>query len=184
MGRLDNAMRRAAEERQGALSVEAALDAQEVRVEEFPSETPETAEVRDLASSPIAPVEPVEAAVVPESSGAHVSATAQSLLEHADARLATKIVIDANMMPASREQYRRLAAALHQAQRSNGFKVVMVASAVAGEGKTLTAANLALTLSESYRRNVLLVDGDLRLPTLHRIFQVDGAPGLSDGLIA
>jgi capsular exopolysaccharide synthesis family protein len=60
----------------------------------------------------------------------------------------------------------------------------MVASAVAGEGKSLTAANLALTLSESYRRNVLLIDADLRRPSLHSIFQVSGAPGLSDGLIS
>jgi protein-tyrosine kinase len=86
-------------------------------------------------------------------------------------------------MPASREQYRRLAAALHQAQRTSGFKVVMVASAVAGEGKTLTASNLAMTLSESYRRDVLLIDADLRRPSLHQVFQVAGAPGLSDGLI-
>jgi len=60
---------------------------------------------------------------------------------------------------------------------------VMVASAVAGEGKTLTASNLAMTLSESYRRDVLLVDADLRRPSLHMVFQVAGAPGLSDGLI-
>ena len=47
------------------------------------------------------------------------------------------------------EQYRRLAAVLHQAQADIGIKVIMVASAQPSEGKTLTAANLALTLSES-----------------------------------
>ena len=60
----------------------------------------------------------------------------------------------------------------------------MIASAAAGEGKTLTASNLALTLSESYRRSVLLVDGDLRRPSLHSVFQIEGAPGLSEGLIS
>ncbi len=60
----------------------------------------------------------------------------------------------------------------------------MIASAVASEGKTLTAANLALTLSESYRRNVLLIDADLRRPSLHTIFKVRGAPGLNEGLTA
>ena len=40
----------------------------------------------------------------------------------------------------------------------------MVTSAVAAEGKTLTATNLALTLSHSYQRRVLLVDADLRRP--------------------
>ena len=58
----------------------------------------------------------------------------------------------------------------------------MVVSAVGGDGKTLTAANLALTLSESYRRRVLLVDADLRRPCLHVLFQEDGLVGLTDGL--
>ena len=49
----------------------------------------------------------------------------------------------------------------------------MVASAVAGEGKTLTASNLALTFSESYQKRVLLIDGDLRRPTLHSVFRLD-----------
>ena len=62
----------------------------------------------------------------------------------------------------SREQYRRLAAVLHDAQGNNGFRVLMMCSAVPGEGKTLTATNLALTFSESYRRRVLLIDADLR----------------------
>ena len=47
------------------------------------------------------------------------------------------------------EQYRRLAAALHHAQIQRGVRTVMVTSAVASEGKTLTATNLALTLSQS-----------------------------------
>src|SRR4029450_12477909 len=106
-----------------------------------------------------------------------------ALRRQLNSTLATKTVVDDSMMPASREQYRRLAAALHQAQRATGFKVVMVVSAVAGEGKTLTASNLAMTLSESYRRDVLLIDADLRRPSLHLVFQVPGAPGLSDGRV-
>ena len=58
----------------------------------------------------------------------------------------------------------------------------MVASAVAGEGKTLTAANLALTFSESYQKRVLLIDGDLRRPTLHSVFRLETTSGLADGL--
>ena len=49
------------------------------------------------------------------------------------------------------EQFRRLAATLHHAQTDVGTRTVMVTSASAGDGKTLTAINLALTLSESYR---------------------------------
>lgn len=86
--------------------------------------------------------------------------------------------------PAMAEQYRRLAAALHHAQTTQGTRLVMVASAEASDGKSLTAANLALTLSESYRRNVLLIDADLRRPTLHTLFGAPNVCGLNDGLHA
>jgi protein-tyrosine kinase len=80
------------------------------------------------------------------------------------------------------EQYRRLAARLLMAQAEKGTRIVMVTSAFAGEGKTLTATNLALTLGESYKRNVLLIDADLRRPWIHEMFQVPNASGLNDGL--
>jgi protein-tyrosine kinase len=80
------------------------------------------------------------------------------------------------------EQYRKLAATLHHAQEERGIQVVMTASSLPGEGKSLTAVNLALTLSESYQRTVLLIDADLRRPTIHRVFGIDGLSGLDEGL--
>ena len=91
-----------------------------------------------------------EAAVMP----AQTDLAAERLVTH---RNAGNVVI---------EQYRRLAGVLHQAQVERGVKVVMLASAQAAEGKTLTAVNLALTLSESYKRRVLLIDADLRRPSV------------------
>lgn len=84
--------------------------------------------------------------------------------------------------PAAAEQYRQLAAALHHAQKERNLAVVMVASALAGEGKTLTSTNLALTLSESYRKRVLLIDADLRRPSVHEVFELPNTSGLTDGL--
>ena len=78
------------------------------------------------------------------------------------------------------EQYRKVAATLHHAQKERGTRVLMIASAMASEGKTLTASNLALTLSESYRRRVLLIDADLRRPSLQTVFQVPNIYGLGD----
>jgi capsular exopolysaccharide synthesis family protein len=104
------------------------------------------------------------------------------LFDRLDARLAEKVVVDVNISPLSREQYRRLAAVLHDAQGNSGTRVVMVTSAVPGEGKTLTATNLALTLSDSYRRRVLLIDADLRRPALHQVFRLNTTTGLIDGL--
>ena len=80
------------------------------------------------------------------------------------------------------EQFRRLAAALHDAQIQHGIKTVMVTSAVPREGKTLTTLNLGLTLSESYGRCVLVVDADLRWPSIHEVLGVRNTPGLSDAL--
>lgn len=80
------------------------------------------------------------------------------------------------------EQYRRLAAVLHEAQEQSQLKSVMVTSALPGDGKTLTVVNLALTLSESYGRRVLVIDADLRLPTLHTLLGISNDTGLSEAL--
>jgi capsular exopolysaccharide synthesis family protein len=187
MGRLDNAMRRAAEEATGKAASESRhlMDVRDLPPAEFPSE-------EEPVNAVVAPPEPFEAGTSrsPVMATVDAAATKQDsrllpdLRHQMNAELDTKTVVDEHMLPASREQYRRLAAAFHQAQRANGYKVAMIASAVAGEGKSLTAANLALTLSESYRLNVLLIDADLRRPSQHSIFQVSGAPGLSEGLIS
>ena len=96
-------------------------------------------------------------------------------------RSADKLMFGASDSP-SVEQYRRLAARLLLAQAESGTRLVMVTSALPGEGKTLTSANLALTLSESYKRQVLLIDGDLRRPWVHEVFEIPNASGLNDGL--
>jgi protein-tyrosine kinase len=119
-------------------------------------------------------------AAAPEISGPE----ARALLAHVNPDLAQKVVADDRIDPASREQYRRLAAALHQGHAATGLSVVMVASAVAGEGKTLTASNLARTLSGSYQQRVLLIDADLRRPSLHTVFKTPRSPGLTDALVS
>ena len=194
MSRVDEARRRAAElaresgvspvmETAGVNSM-AATEIRELSAEPFPLEMPG----RRTAGPAVAPSTTAFAPVMeelPHSLPALPGVPkAGSLFQRIDSSLAEKVVIDSNTMAGSREEYRRLAAALHHAQAARGLKVVMIASAVPGEGKTLTAANLALTLSESYQRNVLLIDADLRRPTLHTIFRLDNREGLSDGLTA
>lgn len=78
------------------------------------------------------------------------------------------------------EQYRRLAGALIRAQAEHGIKVVMVTSAVAGEGKSLTTSNLAVTLARSYQRKTLIIDADQRDPSQHKIFHVNNTRGLTE----
>lgn len=82
------------------------------------------------------------------------------------------------------EQFRRLAATLHHAHQANGLRDVMLTSAAPGDGKTLTAVNLALVLAESYRYRVLLIDADLRRPSIPNVIDLGEGCGLSDALTA
>ena len=72
---------------------------------------------------------------------------------------------------------------LHEAQAQNHTKTVMITSALPHEGKTLTVVNLALTLSESYGRRVLVIDADLRCPSLHTVLDIPNERGLSEALL-
>jgi protein-tyrosine kinase len=82
------------------------------------------------------------------------------------------------------EQFRRLAATLHHAHLNNGLRSVMVTSALPGDGKTLTSVNLALVLADSYRYNVLLIDADLRRPSIPHVVELGEGSGLSEALRA
>jgi protein-tyrosine kinase len=206
MGRVDDAIRRAtgaADSRPYPDPVDAEVLAQEPFPAESAIDAPQRIEPRP--QGPTAPTRDVlrDAPAPPDESGGSAFESAArpeavpigapgrptsrerrpTLFEHIDSQLAAKVVVDQNMAPAAREQYRKLATKLHQMQGQTGLKVVMLSSAVAGEGKSLTSSNLALTLSESYKRDVLLIDGDLRRPTLHAVFQINGEPGLAEGLL-
>ena len=65
---------------------------------------------------------------------------------------------------------------------SGSLKSLIVTSPSPGDGKSHVAVNLALTLSDSYRRRVLLIDADLRRPTLHLLFGIPNTGGLSQAL--
>jgi capsular exopolysaccharide synthesis family protein len=107
----------------------------------------------------------------------------ETCLEALSTRLAGKVMLGAGLSPHVAEQYRHLAATLHHAGQGSSARIVMVASAMPGEGKTLTATNIALTLSESYQRRVLIIDTDLRRPSMHEIFGLPNHHGVNDMLM-
>jgi protein-tyrosine kinase len=186
MSRIDEALRRAADQEAAAVVAREdtrepgpAAEAATLSREPFPVETGERRPDRPAAAID----EPAAGEETTADETAEPAAPGRRrLFKRIDAGLAEKVVADDEMSQMSREQYRKLAAVLHDAQAERGLTVVMIASAVPGEGKTLTAVNLALTLSESYQRRVLLVDADLRKPTLHQLFKINAAAGLSEGL--
>jgi Mrp family chromosome partitioning ATPase len=85
------------------------------------------------------------------------------------------------MSPIS-EQYRTLRANLKSLHPDTPPRVVVVTSSVDGEGRSVTALNLAVTLAEEKQTKVVVVDADMRHPSVHRLFGVDNQRGLSDYL--
>jgi protein-tyrosine kinase len=80
------------------------------------------------------------------------------------------------------EQYKILREQLKRLRSETGSRCLSVTSPVKRDGKTMVAANLAAALALDYEEQVLLIDGDLRSPELHRYFGVDSTPGLADYL--
>src|SRR5207237_5270576 len=81
------------------------------------------------------------------------------------------------------EEFRSLRTRLNHFQDSQRLHSLIVSSPSPAEGKTFTAANLALAQSHLAEKRVLLADFDLRRPMVHELFQTDREPGLSDYLL-
>ena len=80
------------------------------------------------------------------------------------------------------ESYRTLRTNLQYSSFDKEYKVIVVTSSEPGEGKTTTAGNLAMSLAQGEKK-VILIDCDLRKPSLHKRFKVSNIMGLSDVLI-
>ena len=81
------------------------------------------------------------------------------------------------------EAYRSALPSLLFGMELGTTRVVVVTSANPGEGKTSVVSNLGIALAELNKR-VLIIDGDLRRPRMHQIFEVDNSAGLKDLLMA
>ena len=80
------------------------------------------------------------------------------------------------------EAYRSLRTTIRFIGVDRPLNVIVVTSSRAGEGKTTTTANLAVTLAQAGQRT-LAIDGDLRKPRLHRYFGLDNRAGLTTALV-
>lgn len=100
------------------------------------------------------------------------SADPGRMLEH-------RIVAMAENEPAA-TAYKVLRTHVLQRMRTNGWKSLAITSPRDGNGKTLTAVNLAISLARHVAQTILLVDLDLRRPSLAGHFFAEPRPGLSD----
>jgi len=78
------------------------------------------------------------------------------------------------------EQFRGLRNAIETLNPEGAPRVLVVTSALNGEGKSVTTANLAAALAERRRTQVVIVEGDLRSPAVEKIFGLPAGPGLAE----
>ena len=80
------------------------------------------------------------------------------------------------------EAYRSLRSNIEYSSFDDEYRVIVVTSSVPGEGKSTTSGNLAIALAQS-GNSVLLVDCDMRKPSIHKMFKISNAAGTAELLL-
>lgn len=97
-----------------------------------------------------------------------------------DTRLHTRLVLFTDPQSTGCEQYRTLRTQVFHAAERQLTQVILVTSAVAGEGKTSTILNLAWAIAQSKEKRVLVIDGDLRRPSVSSYLGLDFELGFGE----
>src|SRR5438105_14111324 len=108
-------------------------------------------------------------------------AAADSIM-HCTVRLNPLLVAGLSPKSLAAEQYRQLRTRLAHAEGAQNLRTVLVTSPQKGEGKSITSANLALTMAQELQRRVVVVEADLRKPSLRHLFGLPTGPGLAEYL--
>ena len=116
----------------------------------------------------------------------HDSGVFRTLARHVvpldNSHLREKRVIAASNQDDRVGPYRQLRTQLLKTMQDNRWQTLAITSAHVGAGKTLTSANLAISMSRNSATTVLLVDLDLETPTTHHVLNLDSDKGLVDYL--
>jgi protein-tyrosine kinase len=80
------------------------------------------------------------------------------------------------------EQFRSLRSRMQEFRDLNSLKSILVSSGLPQEGKSFVAANLAISFARHKAGRVLLIDGDMRRATLHKVLGCPQGPGLTEYL--
>ena len=122
-----------------------------------------------------------DAADVERASGLKVVATIPEVKD--SARAPNDMIVTAvNVATPGSEAFRMLHTTLRFTRAEQPPKVIQVLSAIQGEGKSTVSSNLSLAMAQQGERT-LVVDCDLRRPTLHKYFGAPQSPGITDVLV-
>lgn len=80
------------------------------------------------------------------------------------------------------EEFRSLRSHIYQARNETPLKTILISSGMPSEGKSFVTANLAMSLARNSSNQILLIDGDLRRPSLDHLLGAPNETGLSDYL--
>ena len=93
-----------------------------------------------------------------------------------------RLIRDISTFSPLMESYRSLRTNINFAAVGTKLRSLVVTSSVPAEGKSTTAANLAMAMALDGKR-VIIIDADLRRPSLHKLFRLESSPGLTDILV-
>jgi protein-tyrosine kinase len=176
MSRIYEALRRADLERKAQMGAEPPPASEETAHGEFAGQQSALANVRTLA----------EAQTVTDVQTLAEAPALDDVTTAENPSHAWEPVIDAipclHERGAVVEQFRGLRSKLTEARQEAAIKSILISSGMPSEGKSFVTMNLAVSLAREGVNRVLLIDGDLRRPTLHTLLGTTNTPGLSDYL--
>jgi capsular exopolysaccharide synthesis family protein len=94
----------------------------------------------------------------------------------------SRLVVLADRNSPASEAFRLLGVRLRHMRRERSLKKLLVCSTVTQEGKSVVSANLGCTMAADSQQNVLLIEGDIRRPSLSQLFGIEEHPGLCEYL--
>jgi capsular exopolysaccharide synthesis family protein len=94
----------------------------------------------------------------------------------------SRLVCLTDLASLAAEKFRFLGVRLRQLRQTHSLQKVLITSTIPEEGKSMVSANLAVTLAQRKQQRVLLLEGDLRRPSLSARFGLPKLPGLSEWL--
>ena len=92
------------------------------------------------------------------------------------------LIVEKNSKSISAEAYKTLRTNIQYSSFDKEIKTILVTSTIPGEGKSTIAGNLALSFAQQDKK-VLVMDCDLRKPSLHKMFRLSNLKGLSDVIV-